>query len=173
MAIPWLVERNLISVMSLWSFLLLLIPLTWHIRSMWYRSVRFNEPKMLTFVVAWNIGYLLASFWLGWMCLITFINSMIWRGNVTNLAPVFCDISKCISFQVVDNIWCWIWVTSPSGIRVTYAASIGTVTSGLVVARRVAEIATGRIMFHSPRRVILTDLAIGLTLPLVQLIICK
>ncbi|KAJ3487558.1 hypothetical protein NLI96_g3455 [Meripilus lineatus] len=126
----WLIERDLIVVLSLLSFILLLIPATWNIRS-------------------WNAGYLLASFWLGWQCLMDFIGAIVWRNNVTNWAPVFCDIT----------------------IRITYASSVGIVAAGLVITRRVSEIASGRMTGHSKRRVILTDLAIGLIPPLIQIMI--
>lgn len=96
MTVPWLFERDLISIMSLLSFILLLIPVTWHIRSLWYCSIGINKDKNVNLFVAWNIGYLLASFWVGWLCFMTFINSVIWRGNITNWAPAFCDISKCL-----------------------------------------------------------------------------
>ena len=60
-----------------------------------------------------------------------------------------------------------------TAIRITYASGVGTVAAGLVIARRVSEIASGRMTGHSKRRVILTDLAIGLIPPLVQIMICE
>lgn len=41
------------------------------------------------------MGTVLWIFWAGTGCLIYFINAIIWRDNVTNWAPVWCDIGEC------------------------------------------------------------------------------
>ncbi|TDL18859.1 STE3-domain-containing protein [Rickenella mellea] len=56
---------------------LVMIPLPWHLQ-------------------AWNTGTCMFMIWTGVVCLIQFINSIIWRGNAINVAPVYCDISTRI-----------------------------------------------------------------------------
>lgn len=61
-------------------------------------------------------------------------------------------------------------------IRITYAGRIGIVAAGLVIARRISKIATGTTVSSTrsdKRRIIITDLAIGLSFPLAQFIICE
>lgn len=62
--------------------------------------------------------------------------------------------------------------------RVAFIARIGIIAASLVIARRVAKITTGSGIHASPtfdgrRQMIYTDLAIGLSFPLAQLIICE
>lgn len=69
----------LFSVFALLSFFFVLIPLPWHIQ-------------------AWNVGTCAYIIWASVACLFEFINSIIWRNNALNLAPVWCDI--CIYIQL-------------------------------------------------------------------------
>ncbi|KAF8647127.1 hypothetical protein AX16_006958 [Volvariella volvacea WC 439] len=61
------------SVLSFLSFVLVLIPLPWHLE-------------------AWNTGTCLYIFWTALGCITYFVNSIIWDGNAINWAPVWCDI---------------------------------------------------------------------------------
>lgn len=63
------------AVFSALAIPLLLLPLPWHIKS-------------------GNAGTLLYIFWTLTANLIVFINAIVWTDNVTNWAPVWCDISK-------------------------------------------------------------------------------
>jgi len=101
---------------------------------------------------AWNVGCVLFIFWSGTQCLNQFINHMIWWDNAVNWAPVWCDIS----------------------IRFTWMARIGGVSAGLIIARRLCMITTGTTVRGSRRdkvRSVAIDLAIGLGIPIAQLII--
>lgn len=62
-------------------------------------------------------------------------------------------------------------------IRIVYIGQLGIVSAGLVIARRVSKISTNVEVFPNSgtsdrRRMIITDLAIGLSVPIAQLIIC-
>ncbi|KAL0570227.1 a-factor receptor [Marasmius crinis-equi] len=64
-------------ILAFITFILVLIPLPWHLQQ-------------------WNAGTCLFMFWSAIVCLIEFVNSLIWHGNVRNVAPVWCDISSQI-----------------------------------------------------------------------------
>lgn len=68
----------LFSVFAFCTFFLVLIPLPLHVQ-------------------AWNVGTCAYITWVAVACLLEFINSVVWRNNVLNLAPVWCDI--CMSTQ--------------------------------------------------------------------------
>ncbi|KAF7288416.1 Pheromone B alpha 1 receptor [Mycena chlorophos] len=64
----------LFSALAFLGFVLSFIPLPWHLR-------------------VWNIGTCGYMLWSGVGCLIFFIDSLIWRGNTLDSAPVWCDLS--------------------------------------------------------------------------------
>ncbi|KAJ8081619.1 a-factor receptor [Marasmius tenuissimus] len=68
-------SQELYSAFSLLAFILVTIPLSWHLE-------------------AWNTGTCCFMIWTGLGDLIYFINSIIWNGRVGNYAPVWCDISE-------------------------------------------------------------------------------
>ena len=47
-----------------------------------------------TISAAWNVGCVLYIFWVGGQCLFQAINVLVWRDNVINVAPVWCDICE-------------------------------------------------------------------------------
>jgi hypothetical protein len=57
------------------GFVVSLIPLPWHIQ-------------------AWNAGTCAFMIWTGLSCLNEFINALVWKGNVLNVVPVWCDICR-------------------------------------------------------------------------------
>ncbi|KAG9310936.1 putative fungal pheromone GPCR, STE3-type [Chiua virens] len=65
----------LFPVFAFMGFVLVLIPLPWHIQ------IR-------------NVGTCAYIFWASVACLFQFINSVVWRNNALNLAPVWCDITS-------------------------------------------------------------------------------
>jgi pheromone a factor receptor len=73
------------SAFSFIGFLLVTIPLPWHLE-------------------AWNTGTCLYMLWAGLGCLNFFINSIIWDHNVINVAPVWCDISTRIIIAISVGI---------------------------------------------------------------------
>lgn len=46
------------------------------------------------FPIAWNVGTCLVMIWIPVECLIQFVNSVVWNGNTTNHAPLWCDICR-------------------------------------------------------------------------------
>jgi Pheromone A receptor len=69
----------LYSVLSFLGFVVVLIPFSWHLQ-------------------AWNAGTCAYMFWVSFACLIEFVNSLVWAGNLFNTIPVWCDISNYFSF---------------------------------------------------------------------------
>lgn len=45
---------------------------------------------------SWNVGASAFAVWTSLSCFDLFINTIIWRDNVRNVAPVFCDVCKYI-----------------------------------------------------------------------------
>ncbi|TFK87793.1 putative fungal pheromoneG-protein-coupled receptor [Polyporus arcularius HHB13444] len=129
MAVPWLVQVDINAAFSLLGFILISVPLYWHLE-------------------AWNVGCVLYIFWMGGECLIQFINMMIWRDNAINVAPVWCDITT----------------------RFNIASGLGVCCASLVINRRLYHIANVSAVSMSradKRRNLLTDLLIGLGVPVV------
>ncbi|PCH39855.1 STE3-domain-containing protein [Wolfiporia cocos MD-104 SS10] len=129
----WAVQENVVIAFSFIGFVLVNIPLYWHLE-------------------AWNIGCIMYIFWSGSQCLIQFINAVVWRNNVINWAPVWCDITS----------------------RYMLAASVGIITASLLINRRlyhIANITTIHIDAKDRRRMIIIDVSIGLGLPILQVLV--
>ncbi|KAI8992846.1 STE3-domain-containing protein [Trametes punicea] len=127
MSVPWLVQVDIVGAMSLLSFILICIPLYWHLE-------------------AWNVGCVVYIFWIGTQCLIQGINTLMWRNNAINWAPVWCDITT----------------------RFTIGSSIGVCCASLVINRRlyhIASISTVSVTRADKRRNLITDLGVGLGIP--------
>jgi Pheromone A receptor len=67
------------SIFSFISFVIVLIPLPWHLQAL-------------------NSGTCLFMIWTAIGCLNLFINSIIWHGNIIDWAPIWCDICASGSF---------------------------------------------------------------------------
>ncbi len=65
----------LFPVFAFLGFILALVPLPWHFQ-------------------AWNAGTCIYMVWASLASLIQFVDSIIWRGNIINSAPVWCDICE-------------------------------------------------------------------------------
>ncbi|KAL4252071.1 G-protein coupled receptor 4 family protein [Abortiporus biennis] len=63
----------------------------------------------------WNVGGILYVVWSAILCLNQFINMVVWRNDAINRSPVWCDIS----------------------IRLSYIGSLGIISAGMVLARRI------------------------------------
>ncbi|KIK58801.1 hypothetical protein GYMLUDRAFT_170654 [Collybiopsis luxurians FD-317 M1] len=101
---------------------------------------------------AWNTGTCLFMVWTGLACLNQFINSIIWTGNVIDSAPVWCDIST----------------------RFILGSAVGIPAASLVINRRLYYIATANavtITKAEKRRAVMVDLAIGVGIPILQMIL--
>ena len=55
-----------------------------------------SDSPRLSIRIVWNAGACLYMIWTGIANLVLFINSIIWRGNALNWAPVWCDICEQI-----------------------------------------------------------------------------
>ncbi|RDB18294.1 Pheromone B alpha 3 receptor [Hypsizygus marmoreus] len=64
----------LYPVFTFLGFLLVLIPLPWHLQS-------------------WNSGTCFYMMWASIACLNQFVNSVVWHGNALNTSPIWCEIS--------------------------------------------------------------------------------
>ncbi|KAI1790851.1 GPCR fungal pheromone mating factor, partial [Ganoderma leucocontextum] len=83
MAPYWIAQVDVPATLSLFGFVLITIPLFWHLR-------------------AWNTGCVLYIFWIGGLCLTNGINMLLWRENAINFAPAWCDIY--IRFYIASSI---------------------------------------------------------------------
>ncbi|PCH39328.1 STE3-domain-containing protein [Wolfiporia cocos MD-104 SS10] len=129
----WAVQQNVVIAFSFIGFVLVNVPLYWHLE-------------------AWNTGCIIYIFWSGSQCLIQFINAVVWRDNVINWAPVWCDITS----------------------RYMLAASVGITTASLLINRRlyhIANITTIHLDAKDRRRMIVIDVSIGLGLPILQVLV--
>nr|VWO99365.1 Pheromone receptor CPRa1p [Ganoderma boninense] len=124
-------QVDLVAAFSFLGFVLISIPLYWH----WQ---------------AWNVGCILYIFWVGGQCLFQGINMLIWKDNVINSAPVWCDIF----------------------VRFYIGASIGLCCASLVINRRLYLIATSAVVnvrYEDKVRRIMVDLLIGLGIPVLAM----
>jgi pheromone a factor receptor len=90
--------------------------------------------------------------WTALGCLNGFINSIVWNGNAINWAPVWCDIST----------------------RFMIGLSVGIPAASLCINRRlyiIASVKTVTVSKAEKRRDIMVDLAIGLGIPLLEMIL--
>lgn len=100
---------------------------------------------------AWNTGTCLYMAWVGLGCLIQCINSIVWNGNMIIKIPVYCDIVT--RFQI--------------GLNVAISAC------SLCINRRLYKIATTKAVMvtrSEKRRAVITDLLIGLGIPILQIL---
>ncbi|KIK58755.1 hypothetical protein GYMLUDRAFT_170577 [Collybiopsis luxurians FD-317 M1] len=123
----------LFPIFAFLGFVLSVIPLPWHFQ-------------------AWNSGTCAFMIWVGLLCLIEFINSLIWAGDAINRLPVWCDITS----QLIAG------------------AGIGIPASILCISRRLYRIVstqTVSITRDDKRRAIYQDLAIVIGLPVLVLVL--
>ncbi|KAF9221756.1 STE3-domain-containing protein [Gyrodon lividus] len=119
----------LFPVSSFLGFFLVLIPLPWHFE-------------------AWNAGTCAYIIWASLGCLLEFVNSVVWRNNALNIAPVWCDISS----------------------KVLLGAGIGIPAAGLCISRRlymIAVIKSTVVTRQDKRRAVIIDLCIAFGLPMI------
>ncbi|KAI6111889.1 pheromone A receptor-domain-containing protein [Pisolithus thermaeus] len=101
---------------------------------------------------AWNTGTCLYMIWTGLGCLNQFINSVVWNTNVINKAPVWCDISS--KFMI--------------------GTAVAIPAASLCINRRLYHIVSVDAVTKTraeKRRDVLVDLAIGLGIPILEMIL--
>ncbi|EDR00817.1 STE3-like pheromone receptor [Laccaria bicolor S238N-H82] len=123
----------LFPVFSFIGFVLCLIPLPWHLH-------------------AWNSGTCAFMIWTALSCLVGFVNSIVWSGNVNNPAPIWCDISS----------------------KIIIGVSIGIPAATLCISRRLYSLTSVRtvsITRDDKRRMVIIDLCISLGFPVLIMIL--
>ncbi|KAI6106637.1 pheromone A receptor-domain-containing protein [Pisolithus croceorrhizus] len=101
---------------------------------------------------AWNTGTCLYMIWTGLGCLNQFINSVVWNTNVIDKAPVWCDISS--KFMI--------------------GTAVAIPAASLCINRRLYHIVSVDAVTKTrgeKRRDVLVDLAIGLGIPILEMIL--
>ncbi|KAJ3917200.1 pheromone receptor [Lentinula edodes] len=124
-------DYPLFPIFAFLGFILPMIPLPWHLQAL-------------------NSGTCFYIFWASISCLNQFVNSIIWKGNVINSAPVWCDIS----------------------IRITMATTVGLPAASFCIVRRlygIAAIRTASIGYAEKRRAIIIDSLICGLWPMIYL----
>ncbi|KAF7331661.1 Pheromone B alpha 1 receptor [Mycena kentingensis (nom. inval.)] len=113
------------------GFVLSFIPLPWHLE-------------------AYNVATCAYMIWTGLACLVLFINSIVWQGNMLDMAPTWCDISTHFL----------------NGFNLAIPAT------SLCINRRLYQIASVRTVTKTKtqqRREIIVDLLISVGLPVLQI----
>ncbi|KAJ3794606.1 pheromone receptor [Lentinula aff. detonsa] len=124
-------DYPLFPIFAFFGFVLPLVPLPWHLQ-------------------AWNSGTCFYIFWASLSCLNQFVNSLIWKGNVINSAPVWCEIS----------------------IRITMATTVALPAASFCIVRRlygIAAIRRASISYAEKRRGVIIDSLICGLLPMIYL----
>ncbi|KAF9265062.1 pheromone receptor [Marasmius fiardii PR-910] len=120
-------------ILALLTSILVLIPLPWHLQQ-------------------WNAGTCLFMLWSSIICLISFVNSLIWHGNVNNIAPVWCDISS----------------------QIILASNAGIAAATVCISRRLYMITALRGFYatrEERRRALGKDLSISIGIPVLVCIL--
>ncbi len=110
--------------------------------------------------------------WTALACLNQFINSIVWNGNAINWAPVWCDICKFLVHLYANAS---ADMGSPAS-RLIVGTAVAIPAASLCINRRLYHIASVRsvtITKAEKRRQIMVDLAIGLGLPILEMILRK
>ena len=98
------------------GFVVGLIPLPWHLQG-------------------WNAGTCIYMLWVSRACLVEFVDSVVWNGNVNDPAPVWCDICEYPSIPYSDK-------PADAGLATKFliGAGIGIPAASLCINRRLFRI---------------------------------
>ncbi|KAI0033049.1 STE3-like pheromone receptor [Vararia minispora EC-137] len=121
----------LFPILAFLAFVFTLAPFPWHF-------------------YAWNSGTCLFMFWVSMSCLIVFVDSVVWHGNVINNNPGYCDFAT--HFMV--------------------AASIGIPAASFCISRRIYAISCVHAVAVTPKdkfRAVLFDLAAAFVFPVLAI----
>ncbi|TBU29735.1 pheromone A receptor-domain-containing protein [Dichomitus squalens] len=125
-------EFPVYPILALLAAVVVVVPLPWHLQ-------------------AWNSGTCLFMLWTAIGCMNYGINAIIWRADVIDRAPVWCDISS----------------------RIIVAVGVGIPAASLCINRRlykIASVTAVTITKAEKHRAVLIDLAIAFGIPVAQLI---
>ncbi|KAF8891686.1 STE3-like pheromone receptor, partial [Infundibulicybe gibba] len=123
--------NTLFSVLSFLTCICVSIPFPWHLE-------------------AWNTGTCLLMAWIGLSSMNNFVNSVIWRADAINRAPVWCDISS----------------------KFFMGAVVGIPASVLCISRRLYRIASIQVAITTradKRRAVVFDLVMGVGVPIIYM----
>ncbi|KAI0061292.1 pheromone receptor [Artomyces pyxidatus] len=121
----------LFSVFAVLGLVLSVIALYWHIE-------------------AFNVGICLFLVWTAVGCLILFINSVVWNGNMDNVAPIWCDIA----------------------VRLLFSLNVALPAASLCITRRLYIVTgTGLAVVNDSRELVI-DLSIGVGIPVLEILCC-
>lgn len=118
----------LIPVASFLSFVIVLIPLPWHLQ-------------------AWNVGTCAYMIWTGLSALNQFINSVVWANDAINRAPVWCDICE-YALYLTPNA-----TNALVATRLVIAANVAVPCASLTITRRLYKISRVQSVVSSPKEV--------------------
>jgi pheromone a factor receptor len=122
---------------------------------------------------AWNVGTHLFLAWVGLLCLFLGINSIIWNHNTVNWAPVWCDISQSSFFFALSNDFTGVYHVTAT--RFGVGVSIAVPATVLCINRRLYLLASPTTIIPSKadkNREVIIDLAIGIGLPIIVVVLC-
>jgi pheromone a factor receptor len=74
--------------------------------------------------------------WTSLACLVEFVNSLLWAGNIKNNLPIWCDICEC------GLPWKRIGTYRAKASKFLLGAGVGITASTLCISRRLYIIAT-------------------------------
>ena len=96
---------------------------------------------------AWNVGAFTLSLWSASACFIVFVNTIVWREGVANVAPVWCDI--CTSdWHRRQRV-----LTLPAAGHILAVYDNAVTGCIMVISRRLYLITRGKALTESKREV--------------------
>ncbi|KAI0729144.1 putative fungal pheromone GPCR, STE3-type [Fomitopsis betulina] len=123
----------LFTIFAFLGFVVGLIPMPWHLQG-------------------WNAGTCLYMIWVSLACLIQFVDSIVWNGNLNNPEPIWCDIST----------------------KLLIGAGIGIPASSLCINRRLYRISalnSATITRQERRRAVFEDMVIAIGIPVLVMVL--
>jgi pheromone a factor receptor len=154
------------TVCSFIGIVLSVIPLYWHLQGKLQFTNRRPCLNIKAHITAWNTGTCMYMIWTALGCLIYFINSILWRGNVLDKAPIYCDIGKAeCSFPTHP-------LTDSPVTRLQVGIGIGIPACTLCMYRRLYKVLVrqaGAVTRDEKRRIVIIDLLITAGLPILAM----
>jgi len=149
------------------GFLMCLVLFFCHLAGMSIHVTRYLG--VLTSLAGRSMGVCLYTFWAGLGCLMCFVNSTVWADNVENRSPVWCDISKSFIYQ--DTTCTDVALNAAS--RLIIALNVAIPISSNCIMRQVYRISRGKITMADEHHNAITDLCLGLGIPVLDMILCE
>lgn len=89
--------NDVFPIFAFIGFIIVLIPFPWTVKGVscvFFTPRDFHASDSSIPASNWNVGVCLYIIWTALGCLNSFINSIIWKNNMVNWAPVWCDICE-------------------------------------------------------------------------------